>query len=116
IPLLWAVPLGLYLITFIAVFSRFRDRAEWLGRRTLPILVMAQAPIMAAGLVQPSWVPLHLLTFTAAALVCHGALAERRPEAERLTSFYLALAVGGALGGSFNALLAPFLFNRLSEY
>ena len=116
IPLLWAVPLGLYLVTFIVVFSRFSYQAEWLGRHALPLLVMVQAPVMAAGLVQPFWIPLHLLTFTAAALVCHGALADRRPGTERLTAFYLALAVGGALGGIFNAVLAPFMFNRLSEY
>ncbi len=116
IPLLWAVPLGLYLVTFIVVFSRFSDRAEWLGRRALPLLVIVLAPVMASNLVQPFWIPLHLLTFTAAALVCHGALAERRPGAERLTAFYLALAVGGVLGGIFNAVLAPFMFNRLSEY
>ena len=116
IPLLWAVPLGLYLTTFIVVFSRFLDRAERIGRRALPILVMIQAPVMAAGLVQPFWIPLHLLSFTAAALVCHGALAKRRPEAERLTTFFLAMAMGGALGGVFNAILAPCLFNRLTEY
>ena len=116
IPLLWAIPLGIYLGTFVVVFSRLLDAAEWIGRRILPPLVMVLAIVMAAGLVQPWLIPLHLLTFTAAALVCHGALAKRRPEPEHLTVYFLAIAIGGALGGVFNAILSPLLFTRLSEY
>jgi hypothetical protein len=116
IPLLWVVPLALYLLSFIVVFSR---RSEWFvraSRRMLPILLMAQAPVMGAGLVQPFWIPLHLFTFFSAAVVCHGELARRRPSADRLTSFYLAMAVGGALGGLFNAIVAPVVFEGIAEY
>jgi hypothetical protein len=116
IPLLWVVPLGLYLLSFVLVFSlRAGSAVGWMGR-LLPLLVMVQAPLMGAGLVQPFWIPVHLLTFFAAAVVCHGELARRRPPASRLTEFYLALAVGGALGGIFNALVAPVLFDRVVEY
>ena len=57
---------------------------------------MALAPALAAGLVLAAWIPVHLAVFFLAALVCHGELARRRPAAGDLTSFYLAVAVGGA--------------------
>src|SRR5262249_1151093 len=59
---------------------------------------------------------LHLFAFVVAALMCHGELARRRPPAARLTEFYLWIALGGALGGAFNALAAPVLFNAIDEY
>jgi hypothetical protein len=61
-------------------------------------------------------VPFHLLVFFVTALVCHGELARTRPPASRLTDFYLCIAVGGVLGGIFNAVLAPALFNSVLEY
>jgi hypothetical protein len=116
IPLLWVVPLSLYLLTFIAAFSA--RRVAFLPRveRAFPIALMALTPALAVGLVQPFWIPLHLIVFTLAALGCHGALAARRPPAAGLGAFYVALALGGALGGLFNAILAPILFDRLVEY
>jgi len=66
----------------------------------------------------PGWliIAVHVGAFFLAALVCHGALAALRPPARRLTEFYLSMSVGGALGGLFNALVAPFVFQRLYEY
>ncbi len=61
-------------------------------------------------------VPAHYLAFFFIALVCHGMLAARRPAAARLTEFYFYLSLGGALGGVFNALLAPILFSSTYEY
>src|SRR4029077_1549355 len=51
-----------------------------------------------------------------AAMVCHGRLAAKRPEASRLTEFYLCLSIGGVLGGIFNALIAPMMFRTVIEY
>jgi hypothetical protein len=116
VPLLWVVPLALYLTTFMLVFARRQVVPPALMVRLLPALVMALAPVIAAGLVQPFWIPLHLLTFFVAAMVCHGALARLRPAADELTAYYLAIAVGGALGGVFNALVAPVVFDRVAEY
>jgi len=116
VPLLWVVPLALYLLSFVVAFGRRTGRLVDAAGRALPLLVMAEAPVMGFGLVQPYWVPLHVLTFAAAAVVCHGELARRRPPASRLTAFYLAAAVGGALGGLFNAVVAPAVFDRLAEY
>jgi hypothetical protein len=116
VPLLWVVPLGLYLISFIVAFGCGSEFATRIAARILPFLVMIQAPVMMAGFGQPWWVPLHLATFFVAAIVCHGALAARRPPVEGLTGFYLAVATGGVLGGAFNALVAPNVFDRLAEY
>lgn len=116
VPLLWVVPLALYLGSFVLVFARKAVVPHATMVRTLPILVMVLAFILGMGLVQPFCIPVHLATFFVAAMVCHGELARRRPDVSRLTSFYLAIAVGGALGGMFNALIAPVVFDRIAEY
>ena len=118
IPLLWVVPLGLYLLTFILVFARRPLLAPaWLGR-VLCLLTVVLIVIITVEVTQPAWliVTLHLLMFFTAALICHSELAKDRPPAARLTDFYLCLSVGGVLGGSMNALLAPVLFSRVWEY
>jgi hypothetical protein len=115
IPLLWVVPLALYLLTFIAAFStRIRLPLELLGRM-LSIAVLALVLTLLIGATSPWWliVPIHLITFTLAGLLCHGLLARDRPPADQLTRFYLWIAVGGVLGGAFNALAAPILFRKL---
>ena len=118
VPLLWVVPLALYLLTFVLAFAeRARvpdDLLDGLAAVALPVLAVlvalgANKPLgaVAAG---------HLLAFFVAALACHQALAARRPGVAHLTEFYLWLSVGGLLGGVFNALLAPALFDTLAEY
>ncbi len=82
----------------------------------LPVAAMLLAPALAVGLVQPIWIPLHLLATFLAAMVCHGELARDRPPARALTGFYLAAATGGVVGGLFNALVAPVIFDRVAEY
>src|SRR5262249_48600488 len=61
-------------------------------------------------------IPLHLLLLFTASMVCHGELARDRPPAARLTEFYLWMAAGGVLGGIFNSLIAPLLFQSVVEY
>jgi hypothetical protein len=61
-------------------------------------------------------VPLHLVAFFLVAMVCHGRLAQDRPDAASLTEFYLWISAGGALGGAFNALVAPLVFSSVAEY
>ncbi|WP_406694934.1 fused MFS/spermidine synthase [Singulisphaera sp. Ch08] len=116
VPLLWVIPLALYLLSFILVFARKPIGLHGGMVRALPLEVMALALILGFGLVQPWLIPLHLLAFFTAALVCHGELARDRPATQHLTAFYLAIAFGGFLGGSFNALVAPLVFNRVAEY
>ncbi|HJZ94374.1 MAG TPA: fused MFS/spermidine synthase [Gemmataceae bacterium] len=115
IPLLWVVPLSLYLITFIIAFTPgLRLPLGRLGK-VLAICAIALAFTLLTGATEPVWLvlPIHLVTFFVAALACHGRLAAERPPADRLTSYYLWMSLGGVLGGGFNALVAPYLFHRL---
>ena len=120
IPLLWIVPLALYLLTFILTFARRPLIPHALVSRVLPLAVLLVAILLVArDLEPPMWLlSLHLLALLLIGLLCHGLLARSRPEAGRLTEFYLWLAMGGALGGVFNALIAPVVFMKtgLTEY
>lgn len=116
VPLLWVVPLGLYLLSFILAFARRRWVSTSVVARLLPGLVILLVPALAAGLVWKVWLPIHLMTFFVAGLLCHGQLADDRPGVSGLTEFYLSIAVGGVCGGAFNALLAPVVFDRPVEY
>ena len=120
IPLLWVLPLGLYLLSFIVVFSRAAGPgpAHRLAVLALPPLAVSLAGVITIGFQQPLWLigSIHLLTFFAVAVVCHGNLAADRPPPSQLTQFYAFVSVGGALGGVFNVLVAPVIFNSLTEY
>lgn len=117
-PLLWVVPLAVYLLTFVFAFGQNARLSGRRIRRLLPILMLPLALTIAFKAIGPLWVLalLHLLTFFVISMVCHGELARSRPAAERLTEFFLWIAVGGVLGGIFNALLAPLAFNHPIEY
>lgn len=116
-PFLWVVPLALYLLTFVIAFSA--RPAIPLGV-TLIIQAAATAICLAVfSLTNGSWLVMlgiHLVCFFFTALMCHQVLAERRPAPDRLTEFFLLLALGGVLGGAFNALVAPQIFDTVLEY
>jgi hypothetical protein len=118
VPLLWIVPLSMYLLTFIVAFAGRQVVSVGLLSRILPILVIAVAIAFLTHATSPILllIPLHLVMFFVAALLCHMRLAESRPPTARLTEFYLLIAVGGVLGGIFNALLAPVVFTAVAEY
>jgi hypothetical protein len=118
VPLLWVVPLALYLLSFVLVFLKNPPLPHATVKRLVPVAAVGVALFQLVHAAQPVWLILlvHLLAFCLAALACHGELARRRPQAEYLTDFYLLMSVGGVLGGLFNALLAPALFNRTYEY
>lgn len=118
IPLLWIIPLALYLLTFILVFAARPPIPHGLVVRAVPILVLPLAIAVAMRASQPIMLllPLHLLAFFFIAMMCHGELAADRPAPRDLTTFYLWMSVGGVLGGVFNALLAPLIFSTLLEY
>ncbi|MDR3618337.1 MAG: fused MFS/spermidine synthase [Paludisphaera borealis] len=115
-PLLWTIPLGVYLATYILAFGASGTRWKRGTEAVFPWLAAILALVLSAGFVNAYWVPLHALTFFAGALLCHQRLAESRPPAGRLTLFYLAIALGGVLGSLFNAIVAPLLFDRMIEY
>jgi hypothetical protein len=116
VPLLWILPLFLYLMSFVLVFARRPVVPHALMVSVLPMGVLVLVPLLIAGLVQSIWIPVHLLTFFVASMVGHGELARLRPAASELTVYYLAIAAGGVLGGIFNALVAPVVFDRVVEY
>ena len=118
VPLLWVVPLALYLITFVVTFSAYASRVVAMCHRAFPLvmLYLTWLLISEAGLPLAAAAATHLLTFFVMATMCHGALAGDRPSTAHLTDFYLTLSVGGALGGVFNSLLAPLLFTSVLEY
>jgi hypothetical protein len=119
IPLLWIVPLAIYLLTFVIVFARntvvFRHAfAIWLQPPFLLILAVSIALMMQRSVT--ALAPTHLVAFFLSALVCHGELAKDRPSVAHLTEFYLWMSVGGMLGGIFNVLIAPHVFDSVLEY
>ena len=120
VPLLWVIPLTLYLLSFIIAFA---SPPAWVLRGcawALPPAIVAAlaAMVLPSGIVHPQWARflVHLVTFFLAATACHAELASRRPAACRLTDFYLTITLGGALGGLFNALIAPVIFTWVAEY
>jgi hypothetical protein len=116
IPLLWVIPLSIYLLSFILVFAQFGVGAVHILSRLLPYLVAPLVLVMSAGFPHAVWIPLHLAVFFAGCVACHGALARARPASEHASTFYVAIAVGGLLGGIFTALIAPLVFSRVIEY
>jgi hypothetical protein len=118
LPLLWVLPLALYLVTFIVAFGRRARLAPRLALRLQPFCLLPIAAEMFLRTDAAAWtlVPLHALAFFVTALCCHQTLAASRPAAEHATDFYLTIAVGGALGGLFNVFVAPLAFTGLYEY
>ncbi len=119
VPLLWVIPLALYLISFIIVFSKYNTLSnKW--------MVIAQPWVITAFLIYffsnekladfTLELALHLLVFFISIMVCHGELAIKRPSANYLTHYYLIMSFGGMLGGIFNNFIVPFIFDDLYEY
>jgi hypothetical protein len=118
IPLLWVIPLAIYLTTFILTFARRPLVPPALFRRVMPVSLVALFFVLAAKQDITNWflIGLHLLVFFVVAMVCLGELAARRPHSRHLAEFYFWLSFGGAVGGLFNAILAPVLFEDVYEY
>jgi SAM-dependent methyltransferase len=115
VPLLWVVPLALYLLSFILVFARWPDPLHRAVGRLTPLLILFVVLSLLLGEAEPFGLvaALHLGAFFGVCLVCHGELAKDRPPPEHLTAFYFWLSLGGVLGGFFNALVAPVVFHKL---
>jgi hypothetical protein len=120
VPLLWIVPLTLYLLSFIIVFLHWPDRARVITSRVAIMLSIFLAVVMLSRATEPLALAggIPLLALFTLALLSHGELAATRPAPQYLTRFYLALALGGVAGGVLNSMLAPVLFSRfgLIEY
>jgi hypothetical protein len=114
-PLVWVVPLALYLLTFVLVFSA---RAPLSSDRLRIVFPLALATLIYfcsfAGRSLTEFAAL-VAAFFVASLLAHRLLFEARPGTRHLTLFYVTMSVGGALGGLFNSIVAPLAFDRLAE-
>jgi hypothetical protein len=118
IPFLWILPLGLYLLSFIICF----DSPRWYIRFPFTLALIAAAVAMTWALFEgidasaQKQVIIYSAGLFICCLVCHGELYRLRPEPRYLTSFYLMISAGGALGGLFVAVIAPMIFKDYYEF
>ena len=116
-PLLWVVPLGLYLLSFTIAFAERRTVANACAAAAPFALLLAAAMLFVmAGAMLPLVVLTAIAAMFLAACALHSTLYDQRPEAAQLTLFYLAMSVGGVVGGLFCALIAPLLFDWTYEH
>jgi hypothetical protein len=115
VPLLWIVPLSVYLVTFILCFSGVYRRWFWMW---ILLAAMGAAAFLAHQDEPPfAWqVATLLVLLFSGCMVCHGELVTIRPSPKHLTAFYLAIAAGGGIGGVAVAIVAPLVLTRLWEY
>jgi len=117
-PLLWVLPLSLYLLTWVLVFQQ----RPWLPHKWVlwaqPVAIAGVIVLLAIGGEQNLLLTLggHQVCFFVIAMACHGELARTRPPAKYLTGFYVALSFGGMIGGLFAGLIAPNVFSWIAEY
>ena len=118
IPLLWVLPLAIYLLSFIIAFGRWPASLQRMLVAVAVPGVLVLLFLVLSSVIERIWVTVlwHLGVLLVVALACHGEAALDRPPPRYLTEFYLLLSVGGVLGGLFNALIAPLIFNSLAEY
>lgn len=117
VPLLWVLPLALYLLTFIIAFADKQVISLTTTRSVQAVFILIYLWMeMAVGDNQLAIVLLHTCVFFFTALLCHQELAAQKPTPRHLTDFYLCLSIGGALGGIFNSLIAPVIFTLPYEY
>lgn len=116
-PLIWVIPLGLYLLSFSAAFAERRGIAR-LAQRIAPLLLLISAGTAFAGASTWPWAmaALTLAALFTVATALHARLFDTRPAPEHLTRFYLVMSFGGVLGGGFCALLAPLIFDWTYEH
>jgi hypothetical protein len=118
VPLLWVIPLALYLLTFVLAFTKKQFASAASLNRLMIVAALVVTLILSSGATEPAWALIlaNLGFFFVAALMCHGQLANERPSVTHLAEYYLWIAAGGALGSFFNVLIAPVLFTSILEY
>lgn len=117
-PLLWVLPLALYLATFVIVFQTRPVIPHRFALAAQAVSVALLAGVYINGSTDSIFTTIfiNLAAFFFTALVCHGELARRRPPARHLTEFYLWMSFGGMIGGIAAGLIAPNVFNWVAEY
>jgi len=120
IPFLWVLPLSLYLVTFIICFGneRWYNRPVWVTVLILSLIAVVSLLLkdyVADNMSLAYQIGIYTSAMFACCMVCHGEMVRRRPAVEQLTGFYLYVALGGALGGVFVNIIAPFVFDGFWE-
>ena len=116
-PFLWIIPLALYLLTFIVAFAKTPIISPKILGYLTPVAIVSAlvfGMVLNDNLILS--IIISLVSYFIIALTCHMKLVETRPVTERLTEFYIWMSLGGVIGGAFNALLAPVIFNTVYEY
>jgi hypothetical protein len=117
IPMLWVLPLGLYLLSFVVAFAARRRAADLITLVAPLIILIAGGLAFSTGTRDPFFsATLGLLLLFAAAVALHGEMFRLRPAVGHLTRFYLAMSFGGMLGGLFCAIFAPLVFDWAYEH
>jgi hypothetical protein len=118
VPLLWVLPLALYLLTFVIVFARQPIIPHWLVVAVQPLFIIVLVAVIIFDPIKTivGILAVHLVVFFVNALMCHGELARTRPAPRYLTAFYLWISAGGVIGGIGAGLIAPYVFNWVAEY
>jgi spermidine synthase len=114
IPLLWIIPLTVYLLTFVIAFAGEKMYPRWLIARLLPVALGSVGYLIASPDEEVAIkiaVPLFCTTLFIACLFCHGELYRCRPSPRYTTQYYLLIAAGGALGSMFVGIWAPLIFS-----
>ena len=116
-PFLWVAPLAIYLLSFVLVFSTRPLIAHARVSRVLPLFATAAAYTLAISTTDPVYIvlPVHVIAFFGACMLCHGELARERPEPGRLNEFYVWMSIGGLIGGVSVALVTPLISTRAIE-
>jgi SAM-dependent methyltransferase len=116
-PLIWVIPLGLYLLSFSVAFADNRILADLLSRFAPAILLVGGvATFMIWGKAAYLGLGVSVIMLFVIAVALHAEMYRTRPEPARLTEFYLMMSVGGVIGGFFCAIVAPLLFNWTWEH
>lgn len=118
VPLLWVIPLALYLLSFVLSFTKKQFASAASLSRVMIVAALVVTLILASGATEPAWALIlaNLGFFFVAALMCHKQLASDRPSTTHLAEYYLWIAFGGALGSFFNVFIAPVVFTSIVEY
>lgn len=117
LPLFWVIPLTLYILSFVIAFAK----NPIISLKTSSITFVIVTSLIVALMSCTFFLKLELgvalgLWFFITAIMCHQELSSRKPDTRHLTLFFLVMSCGGALGGIFNAILAPLLFNKAHEF
>ncbi len=117
VPMLWVLPLGLYLLSFSVAFRDGTMLPDLLARFA-PVVILMFGATLIAGHQKLAYLNalIGLLLLFTVAVTLHSRMYQLRPAPDRLTGFYLAMSVGGALGGVFAGLIAPLVFDWTYEY